>query len=53
MKEGFIVRHPTFGKGIILKLDTNSNQNKAVVKFNNVGEKTLLLNFAKLKVIKQ
>ena len=53
LKEGFIVRHPTFGKGIILKLDTNSNQNKAVVKFNNVGEKTLLLNFAKLKVIKQ
>ena len=53
LKEGFIVRHPTFGKGIILKLDTNSNQNKAVVKFNNVGEKTLQLNFAKLKVIKQ
>ena len=53
MKEGFFVRHPTFGKGIILKLDIDSNQKKAVVKFNNLGEKTLLLNFAKLKVIKQ
>jgi len=53
LKEGFFVRHPTFGKGIILKLDIDSNQKKAVVKFNNLGEKTLLLNFAKLKVIKQ
>ena len=53
LKEGFFVRHPTFGKGVILKLDIDSNQKKAVVKFNNLGEKTLLLNFAKLKVIKQ
>jgi len=53
LKEGFFVRHPTFGKGVILKLDIDSHQKKAVVKFNNLGEKTLLLNFAKLKVIKQ
>ena len=28
------------------------NKNKAIIKFKSVGEKTLLLNFAKLKIIK-
>jgi len=50
--EGKKVRHNIFGIGTIEKIDLNSNQKKAVVNFKNVGEKTLLLNFAKLKVIK-
>ena len=50
--EGKKVRHNIFGVGTILKIDLNSNQRKAIVNFKNVGEKTLLLNFAKLKVIK-
>ena len=50
--EGKKVRHNIFGIGTIQKIDLNSNQKKAVVNFKNVGEKTLLLNFAKLKVIK-
>lgn len=50
--EGKKVRHNIFGIGTILKIDLNSNQRKAIVNFKNVGEKTLLLNFAKLKVIK-
>ena len=50
--EGKKVRHNIFGIGIIEKIDLNSNQKKAIVNFKNVGEKTLLLNFAKLKVIK-
>tara|TARA_A100000164_G_scaffold380905_2_gene430118 strand:- start:4251 stop:6467 length:2217 start_codon:yes stop_codon:yes gene_type:complete len=49
---GLKVRHPNFGIGEILELDMKNNQNKAIVKFKNVGEKTLLLNFAKLKIIK-
>ena len=49
---GLKVKHPSFGVGEILELDTKNNQNKAIVKFKSVGEKTLLLNFAKLKIIK-
>ena len=50
--EGAKVRHQVFGLGTIEKIDNNSNQKKAIVYFKNVGEKTLLLNFAKLKIIK-
>ena len=50
--EGAKVRHQVFGLGTIEKIDNNSNQKKAIVNFKNVGERTLLLNFAKLKIIK-
>ena len=52
LNEGMNVRHQIFGVGTIKKIDLHSNQKKAIVNFKNVGEKTLLLNFAKLKVIK-
>jgi len=50
--EGVNVKHDIFGIGKIKKVENHSNQKKAIVNFKNVGEKTLLLNFAKLKVIK-
>ena len=46
------MKHQVFGVGTIKKIDVHSNQKKAIVNFKNVGEKTLLLNFAKLKIIK-
>ena len=46
------MRHQIFGIGIIKKIDLNSNQKKAIINFKGSGEKTLLLNFAKLEVIK-
>ena len=52
LNEGMNVRHQIFGVGTIKKIDLHSNQKKAIINFKNVGEKTLLLNFAKLKVIK-
>ena len=52
LKEGVNVQHPSFGSGEIMKVDIDANQKKAIVKFKSVGEKTLLLNFAKLKIIK-
>jgi DNA helicase-2/ATP-dependent DNA helicase PcrA len=52
LKEGVLVQHPSFGKGEVLKVEIDSNQKKATVKFNTVGEKTLLLNYAKLKIVK-
>ncbi len=52
LKEGVKVRHNVFGVGLIKKIENYSNQKKAIVYFNNSGEKTLLLNFAKLEIIK-
>jgi len=45
---GTKVKHARFGLGIVTKLEEDV---KATINFNNVGEKTLLLKFAKLQVI--
>ncbi len=46
------VEHFKFGKGIVLSLEgKNDDDKKAVIDFNQNGQKTLLLKFAKLKVI--
>ncbi|MBO5678043.1 MAG: UvrD-helicase domain-containing protein [Bacteroidaceae bacterium] len=46
-----IVQHERFGMGTVRELDGSGNGAKAVVDFQGVGQKTLLLSFAKLKVI--
>jgi DNA helicase-2/ATP-dependent DNA helicase PcrA len=50
LKEGMKVEHPKFGFGTVLKLDETGADRKAKINFNDFGEKTLLLNFAKLKI---
>ncbi len=51
LEEGMKVEHQKFGYGSIQKLDINSHQKKAIVNFKLVGEKTLLLSFAKLRIV--
>ena len=51
LKEGMKVEHQKFGYGSIQKLDINSHQQKAIVNFKLVGKKTLLLSFAKLRIV--
>ncbi|HEV7349344.1 ATP-dependent helicase [Telluribacter sp.] len=51
LAEGQRVEHPKFGFGVVSKVDINGTDRKAVVKFDSVGEKTLLLSFAKLKIL--
>lgn len=48
---GDLVQHERFGMGTVCELDGSGNGAKAVVDFQGVGQKTLLLSFAKLKVI--
>lgn len=48
---GMRVEHPKFGFGKVIQLDTNGTDRKAVIKFEVVGDKTLLLSFAKLRII--
>lgn len=52
LAEGDKVEHLKFGFGTVLKMEVNGTDRKATVKFDTVGEKTLLLSFAKLRIIK-
>lgn len=47
---GMKVEHPKFGFGTVKLMDIDGANRKATVEFENVGEKTLLLSFAKLKI---
>lgn len=48
---GKIVMHDRFGRGKVISLEGEPGNVKATILFDNAGEKKLLLNFAKLKVI--
>jgi DNA helicase-2/ATP-dependent DNA helicase PcrA len=47
---GMKVEHPKFGFGIVKEVEVQGNDKKARIEFEKVGEKTLLLSFAKLKI---
>lgn len=52
LQEGHRVEHQKFGFGTIAKLEINGAERKAHITFEQgVGEKTLLLSFAKLMII--
>jgi DNA helicase II / ATP-dependent DNA helicase PcrA len=48
---GAEVEHARFGKGKVISVEGNGASRKASVFFNNVGQKQLLLQYAKLKII--
>ena len=48
LEQGMMVNHQKFGNGIIENLENG----KATINFQNVGNKQLLLKFAKLTIIK-
>jgi len=48
---GMRVKHQSFGKGVILKIDTRYGTIKLVVLFDNEGEKRLVLPYAKLEIL--
>ena len=46
------VKHDRFGIGVVIKIEGNGSNKKAVISFQKSGSKSLLLRFAKLKIIK-
>ena len=50
LQEGMKVEHPKFGFGEVVKMDFSGADRKAKILFDDFGEKTLLLSFAKLKI---
>ncbi len=51
LAEGMKVEHPKFGFGEVKVIDTDGANKKAKVFFEKHGEKTLLLSFAKLRIV--
>jgi DNA helicase-2/ATP-dependent DNA helicase PcrA len=51
LREGMRVEHPKFGFGAVTQIDETGPDRKARISFNDFGEKTLLLSFAKLRIV--
>lgn len=51
LQEGMKVEHPKFGFGTVVKMDFSGADRKAKIDFADAGEKTLLLSFAKLRIV--
>lgn len=51
LAEGMKVEHPKFGFGTVTKMEIQGSNRKAHISFEKAGDKTLLLSFAKLKVL--
>jgi len=51
LKEGMKVEHPKFGFGTVMAMDMSGADRKAKINFADIGEKTLLLSFAKLRIV--
>lgn len=51
LSPGKRVEHPKFGMGTVILLDVSGADKKAKIQFDQEGEKTLLLSFAKLMIV--
>lgn len=51
VNEGSYIVHSIFGQGQISKIDKSGSDPKIVVDFTTVGQRTLLLKFAKFKIL--
>ena len=52
IQNGMRVKHSKFGKGKILEISGENINKKATIFFENIGQKQLLLRFAKLEILK-
>ena len=53
MEVGQTIEHDRFGIGVVISLEGDVTSRKAVVDFQVGGRKTLLLKFAKIRVVAQ
>ncbi len=52
ISEGLVVLHQKFGKGLVVNIEGQGKNKKATINFDKSGTKNLLLQYAKLKIIK-
>jgi DNA helicase-2/ATP-dependent DNA helicase PcrA len=51
IKEGMTIEHERFGHGTVRRIEGDASNVKAIVEFETEGAKTLLLKFARLRII--
>jgi DNA helicase-2/ATP-dependent DNA helicase PcrA len=51
IKEGMTVEHERFGRGTVKGIGSDASNEKAIVEFETEGVKTLLLKFARLRIV--
>ncbi len=51
LQPGMMVEHDRFGKGKVLSVEGDGSNRKATIFFQQIGQKQLLLKFAKLKIL--
>lgn len=51
LEAGQRIEHERFGKGTVIRVEGSEDNRKATIAFDNVGEKTLLLKFARFRVL--
>ncbi|MEJ7610706.1 MAG: hypothetical protein WKF88_05940 [Ferruginibacter sp.] len=51
MQDGQKVEHQNFGFGEVMKMEGASHNPIATIHFENNGEKKIMLNYAKLRII--
>lgn len=49
---GSVVEHESFGLGKVVGIEGEAPNSKAIIQFTSAGEKTLLLKFARLRIVK-
>lgn len=52
LQEGDEVEHQKFGFGKVLKVEGSNHNPIAIINFNNNGERKIMLNYAKLRIVK-
>ena len=52
LKNGQLVKHSKFGTGKVINIEGEGGNKKATVFFNGIGQKQLLLKFARLEILK-
>ena len=51
LRAGMVIEHERFGLGDVMRVEGTGDNMKATIRFRNVGEKQLLLRFARFKVV--
>ena len=51
LEAGQHVEHERFGRGEVIRIEGEGENTKATIRFQNSGEKQLLLRFARIKVL--
>ena len=53
LAEGMEVEHNRFGYGTVAQIEGEGDNRKGVVNFRNLGEKRILLKYAKMKILRK